>query len=256
LILGIGRIEGRFGVDIRDFVILAYGGAGPTHACILADQIGIRRVIVPLSPGTFCALGSLCADFRSDFVQTVNEPLGRPNWEAIARWYADKEAEAACDLKEEAGLIESVVALRSVDCRYEGQGFNTEVAIADDVLRTQDAARLSAAFHKKYEQLYGVAQSTVPGEVVNLRLTMIGKRRIKPGKTHAPSAAAPRPTASRSVFFDGQRKALPVYRRTELGSGATLEGPCVVDQKDTTIFVRPNWHAEVDSLGVIHLQRS
>ena len=75
LIVGIGKIEGRIGIDIRDFTILAYGGAGPTHACLLADELGIRRIVVPLSPGTFCALGSLSADFRMDFVKTVNAKL-------------------------------------------------------------------------------------------------------------------------------------------------------------------------------------
>lgn len=255
LILGVGKIEGRFGVDIRDFVVLAYGGAGPTHACILADQLGVRRVIVPVSPGTFCALGSLCADFRMDFVQTVNEPLDRPNWDEIGRWYADKEAEATRHLEEEAELIESVVALLAVDIRYEGQGFNTEVMIMDDILRTRDTVGLAAAFHERYEQLYGVAQPSVPGELVNLRLTMVGKRKISPRKACAPSAAPPDPSGSRSVFLDGRRQKLPVYRRIDLGSGAGLEGPCVVDQDDTTTFIRPNWRADVDAYGVIHLQR-
>ena len=94
LIAGIGKIEGRIGIDIRDFAILAYGGAGPTHACLLADELGIRRVVVPLSPGTFCALGSLSADFRMDFVQTVNAHLDAPNWKQIAEWFADREAQA------------------------------------------------------------------------------------------------------------------------------------------------------------------
>ena len=91
LIVGIGKIEGRIGIDIRDFTILAYGGAGPTHACLLADELGIRRVVVPLSPGTFCALGSLSADFRMDFVQTINAKLASPNWSQIREWFAEKE---------------------------------------------------------------------------------------------------------------------------------------------------------------------
>ena len=129
LIAGIGKIEGRIGIDIRDFAILAYGGAGPTHACLLAEELGIRRVVVPLSPGTFCALGSLSADFRMDFVQTINAKLATPNWKQIREWFAEKEKQAAAQLEQEMGLIETVVAVRSGDVRFEGQGFNTEVSL-------------------------------------------------------------------------------------------------------------------------------
>ena len=123
LIAGIGKIEGRIGIDTRDFAILAYGGAGPTHACLLAEELGIRRVVVPLSPGTFCALGSLSADFRMDFVQTINAKLATPNWKQIREWFAEKEKQAAAQLEQEMGLIETVVAVRSGDVRFEGQGF-------------------------------------------------------------------------------------------------------------------------------------
>ena len=122
LIVGIGKIEGRIGIDTRDFAILAYGGAGPTHACLLAEELGIRRVVVPLSPGTFCALGSLSADFRMDFVQTINAKLATPNWKQIREWFAGKEKQAAAQLEQEMGLIETVVAVRSGDVRFEGQG--------------------------------------------------------------------------------------------------------------------------------------
>jgi N-methylhydantoinase A len=256
LILGIGRIEGRIGIDLRDFAILAYGGAGPTHACMLADELGIRRVVVPVSPGTFCALGSLLADFRMDFVQTINVPLADPNWDEIARWYAEREQEASKHLEGEAELIDAIVALRTADLRYEGQGFNTEVALAEEVLRNRDSAALAAAFHARYEQLYGVRQPNVPGELVNVRLTVVGKRRHDQVEADASrSDDAPRPVATRNVFFDGKRQALPVYRRRDLGLGAKLEGPCVVDQEDTTTFIRPNWRAEVDVHGRLHLER-
>ena len=255
LIVGIGKIEGRIGIDIRDFAILAYGGAGPTHACLLAEELGIRRVVVPLSPGTFCALGSLSADFRMDFVQTLNAKLAAPNWTQIREWFAEKEKQAAAQLEQEMGLIETVVAVRSGDARFEGQGFNTEVPLLDEVLKNGDTAAFTAAFHVRYEQLYGVAQATVPGELVNVRLTVIGRRKPNPPMAVTSSTALPSPATSRDVYFDGKRQMIPVFRRGDLAAGAKLSGPCIVDQDDTTTFIKPKWTAEVDAYGVLHLVR-
>lgn len=255
LIVGIGKIEGRIGIDIRDFAILAYGGAGPTHACLLADELGIKRVVVPLSPGTFCALGSLSADFRMDFVQTINAKIASPNWAQIREWFAEKEKQAAALLEQEMGLIETVVAVRSGDARFEGQGFNTEVSMSDEALKTGDSAGFTKAFHARYEQLYGVAQAHIPGELVNIRLTVIGRRKQNPPMMIASGGAAASPVGNRDVFSDGKRQNIPVFRRSDLAAGTKLTGPCIVDQDDTTTFIKASWNAEVDVYGVLHLVR-
>lgn len=255
LIVGIGKIEGRIGIDTRDFTILAYGGAGPTHACLLAEELGIRRVAVPLSPGTFCALGSLSADFRMDFVQTINAKLENPNWATIREWFAAREEQVRVQLAQEADLIDVVLAVRSGDVRFEGQGFNTEVNMSEEMLAKGDAAAFAEAFHARYEQLYGVAQAHVPGELVNIRLTVIGRRKQhKPVKIESKSIN-PTPVGTREVYFDGRRQEIPVYRRSDLGAGAKFNGPCTVDQDDATTFVKSNWNAEVDAYGVLHLIR-
>jgi N-methylhydantoinase A len=256
LILGIGRIEGRAGIDIRDFTILAYGGAGPTHACMLADELGIRRVVVPLSPGTFCALGSLSADFRMDFVQTANVSLPQMRWDEVSAWFREKEARAMQDFEKETDLIESVIALRFADIRYEGQGFNTEVPIAAHILDNADSAALAEAFHARYEQLYGFGQTSVPAELVNVRLTVIGQRK----HYHRPAAKMQRgrsvkPTSTRSVVLGGRRQIIPIYRRGELKPGAEIAGPCIVDQPDTTTFIPANWRAAVDGFADLRLER-
>lgn len=256
LIVGIGKIEGRIGIDIRDFAILAYGGAGPTHACLLADELGIRRVAIPLSPGTFCALGSLSADFRMDFVQTVNAKLVAPDWAQISEWFAEKEQQASEQLRQEMELIETVVALRSGDVRFEGQGFNTEVTMSDDILKNGDSAAFASAFHARYELLYGVAQAHVPGELVNIRLTVIGRRKQNPPILVSSKRGKASPSGKREAYFGGQRQTIPVFKRGDLAAGMKFNGPCIVDQEDTTILVKPNWNAEVDGYGVLHLSRN
>jgi N-methylhydantoinase A len=256
LILGIGRIEGRIGVDVRDFTILAYGGAGPTHACMLADDLGIRSIIVPLSPGTFCALGSLSADFRMDFVQTMGVPLPQMNWDQVGAWFRDKEALAAEEFRKEGDMTAGVSVLRSADIRYEGQGFNTEVPIAAHIVADGSSSALARAFHARYEQLYGVAQAAVPAELINIRLTVIGQRRRH---ERAPNPirdrAAARPSSQRSAFFHGRRRLLPVFRRADLPAGSAISGPCIVDQADTTTFIGPDWRAEVDADLNLRLER-
>lgn len=254
MILGIGGIEGRIGFDIRDFTLLAYGGAGPTHACMLAEEVGIREVVIPKSPGTFCALGSLSADFRMDFVQTLNTPLRSPDWARIRQWYEEKEVEAGRQLRQESA-IEGLHALRSADIRYEGQGFNTEVALPAGVLASENAQQLASAFVERYEQLYGVSQASVPGEIVNIRLTVIGKRaRSRPVREPA-GKTKPQPGGKRSMYFRGARQTVPVFRRHDLSTGARIDGPCVVDQSDTTTFVRPGWSGLADEHGNLRLTR-
>jgi N-methylhydantoinase A len=254
LLVGIGRIEGRIGIDIRDFAILAYGGAGPTHACMLADELGIRHVVVPLSPGTFCALGSLSADFRMDFVQTINSKLAAPDWERIRQWFAEKEKLAASQLEQEKDFVHAVVSLRGADVRFEGQGFNTEIAVSGEILARGDTAGFTSGFHAQYERLYGVRQDHVPGELVNIRLTVIGQRAHNQPSSFT-ARGKPRPVSRRAVYFDGERQPIRVYQRSELAAGDKFDGPCIVDQDDTTTFIKPNWGAGVDDHGVLHLTR-
>jgi N-methylhydantoinase A len=189
-----------------------------------------------------------------DFVQTINSKLAAPEWDRIREWFAEKEKLAVSQFEQEKEFFHAVVALRSADVRFEGQGFNTEVAVSDEILGRGDTAGFTSAFHAQYEQLYGVRQDHVPGELVNIRLTVIGQRaHNQPSSLTA--RGKPRPASSRAVYFDGERQAVRVYQRSELAAGAKLDGPCIVDQDDTTTFIKPNWGAEVDGHGVLHLTR-
>jgi N-methylhydantoinase A len=190
-----------------------------------------------------------------DFVQTISAKLANPNWAQIREWFADKEKQAAEQLEQEMGLIEMVTAVRSGDARFEGQGFNTEVPLSDAVLKSGDTAAFAAAFYARYEQLYGVMQSNIPGELINIRLTVIGKRKPNPLMTAATGAKPPSRVTRRGVYFDGKRQSIPVFRRSDLAAGAALTGPCIVDQEDTTTFIRSHWRAEVDAYGILHLAR-
>lgn len=254
MIPGIAAIEGRIGFDIRDFSLLAYGGAGPTHACMLAEELGVRSIVIPPSPGTFCALGSLSADFRLDYVQTLKTPINAPDWESVVRWYAEKEAQARKQLADEPS-IESILVLPTLDIRFEGQGFNTEVPVSREVLDARNTGAVRAAFFARYEQLYGVSQPSVPGEIINVRLTVVGQRRRYRSGHQLGATSGSSTMRERSVYFDGVRRELSVFQRSDLRPGARVNGPCIIDQTDTTTFVRPLWHGTTDELGNLHLQQ-
>jgi N-methylhydantoinase A len=151
--------------------------------------------------------------------------------------------------------IEGLLALRAADIRYEGQGFNTEVALSADVFAAENAQQLAADFVERYAQLYGVSQASVPSEIVSIRLTVIGKRaRVRPRREAAADSEV-RPSGSRSVYFDGARRTIPVFSREHLGAGARITGPCVIDQSDTTTFVRAGWNGVADEHGNLRLNR-
>lgn len=257
LMVGIGRVEASKGLDLRNFTLLAYGGAGPTHACALAEALGLRQILVPFSPGTFCAWGSLLADFRLDSVQTFHNPLAEIDLTKVTDWFAAAEAKGTDVLKREAPYIERVTARRSADMRYQGQGFDIDVPLTDELLAAPDTASFANAFHERYGALYGLSDSTIPVDLINTRLTLVGHT-TKPA---LPPIAVTRdgplqPVRERMVFIDGTRRPLPVFARPLLVAGDAFDGPCLIDQDDSTIFVHEGWSGTIDELGFARLARN
>lgn len=257
LMVGIGRVEAHKGLDLRGFTLLAYGGAGPTHACALAEALGLRQILVPLSPGTFCAWGSLLADFRVDHVQTFHKSLAEIDLTKVTEWFAAAEARATEMLRREAPYIERVTALRSADMRYQGQGFDIDVLLTDELLTAPDSSSFANAFHDRYGALYGLSDATIPVDFINARLTLVGHT----SKPALPLIAATRdsplqPVKKRPVFIDGRRRPLPVFFRSRFVAGDAFVGPCLVDQDDTTIFVHDGWTGAIDEFGFARLTRN
>lgn len=256
LLVGVARVEAHKGIDIRDFTLLAYGGAGPTHACFLAEELGIRRVAVPPSPGTFCAWGSLLADLRLDWVQTFHQPVGDMSLATLRGWFAERQAEGRKLLGREALVLEGIHGLKSADMRYRGQGHNLEVALSDQLLSGNDPGAIADAFHRRYQEVYGTADSTLPVEFINARLTVVGLTRKQGLRELLPGTGrAPDERRARQVFFDGGVHRAPAFLRSRLPVGFQHPGPCLVDQSDSTVFVRPSWTLAVDHFGILHLER-
>jgi N-methylhydantoinase A len=239
----------RHGVDATTFTLLPFGGAGPTHAFLLARQLGIRRVLAPLYPGALSAIGCLVADLRADFVQTLYRSLGSLTSDDLNHAYGRLADQARAWLDDQRSPIEDIELIYTADMRYAGQSFEIEVR-APSVDGRVEIDSLRAAFDVQYEAIYFTSDPDAPVEIVNARVQIAG-RTPKPAMRIANGASESRalPPARRAVYLDGETQQVDVYQRGALRPGDVLPGPCVVEQYDTTVFVPPEYTLSVDRFG-------
>jgi N-methylhydantoinase A len=239
----------RKGVDPRDFVLLAYGGAGPTHAFLFAREVGMRRILIPPTPGTLCALGCIVADLRHDVVRTLYRTHVDLLDAELEDAFADLEARARDWLAGEVArgiTLEQSYVLCSADMRYEGQAFEIDVPIPGE--RRGSVAETAALFHARYMDIFGVNDPDTAVTFVNLRATVVGvtaKVRLRPPARDA----AAHPREHRRIFYDGQMQDAQVVHRAALGPAERLEGPAVVEQYDTTTFIPRGFSVRSDAGG-------
>jgi N-methylhydantoinase A len=236
----------QHGVDPSEFALFPYGGAGPTHAFMLADEVNLRRVMVPPSPGTLCALGCLVADLRADFVRTLFAESAYLAQTTLDEAFAGVHADALAWLAEQDVDVTEVIYQRSVDMRYKGQSFEIAVDLPPAATTVDD---LIAAFSERYRAVYGYADPDAETEIINIRGTVIGKMRRPELARIAPAEGTPAPSGERRVRYNGAELAVATYDRAALGAGATFAGPAIVEQYDTTTFITPGWTVAVDTYG-------
>ncbi|MGA8612865.1 MAG: hydantoinase/oxoprolinase family protein [Xanthobacteraceae bacterium] len=253
----------RRGVDLGEFALLPFGGAGAVHAAAVAEELGMRRIIVPARPGAFSALGLLCTDVLHDYIRSELGPLDRLDPDHAENIFRDLEAKAASELAEE-GLDPSAAAFeRDLDMRYAGQGYELRVSLSGLWRSALDAAALAAArtrFDDVHARIHGHAAKEKGVEVVSYRLRVrVNVPKFAPQPQPAIPAASPSPEAikgTRWVFFAAQQPTeTTIYDRQRLGVGANFAGPAIVEQFDATSVVPPGWHASVDRFGNLILER-
>ena len=253
----------RRGVDLGEFALLPFGGAGAVHAAAVAEELGMRRIIVPARPGAFSALGLLCTDVLHDYIRSELGPLDRLDPDHAENIFRDLEAKAASELAEE-GLDPSAAAFeRDLDMRYAGQGYELRVSLSGLWRSALDAEALAAArtrFDDVHARIHGHAAKEKGVEVVSYRLRVrVNVPKFAPQPQPAIPAASPSPEAikgTRWVFFAAQQPTeTTIYDRQRLGVGANFAGPAIVEQFDATSVVPPGWHASVDRFGNLILER-
>jgi N-methylhydantoinase A len=241
------------GHDPGEFSLMAFGGAGPVHAAFLAEELAVPEVVVPPAPGAFSALGLVATDLRRDFARTLYAPLDGVEPERVAAVLAAMEEEGSAML-DAAGVPRSRRALqRSADCRYRRQAYELTVPMADSPVTAGVLATLAADFHAKHEQTYGHANTSEPVQLVNLRLTALG--RLPPLTLAQPSDVAAGRESERPAWFAGAMRPCRVLWREGLSAGAAVPGPAVIESLESTTVVPPGWTARVADHGIIRLVR-
>ncbi|WP_042159657.1 hydantoinase/oxoprolinase family protein [Paenibacillus gorillae] len=242
----------RKGVDPRDFTLLAYGGAGPMHAFLMAREVGIRRVLIPPSPGTLCAMGCTVANLRNDFVYTHHKNSSSLNDDELAGQFAGLEQQGRRWIEEEirGGVKpERIYVIYSADMRYEGQAFDMEVTLTTEDINNPEGAVVK--FHALYETVFGISQPEAEVMFVNLRATIVG---VLPNKSKASMqspAFSGKPIETRRITFDGRHYEASVLSREQLPDGERIPGPAILEEYDTTVFVPPGYSIYRDVNGNI-----
>ena len=236
------------GHDLRDFMLLAFGGAGPLHACHMAAELGMKGVLVPPHPGVYSAMGLVMSDVKHDYIRSRLTPIARASEAEVSAIFAELENTARADLAREA-FDESTLAIEyALDMRYAGQGY--EMTIPCPAQLPPGALKsLRAAFDEEHRKSFGHTAPDEAVEIVSWRLRGIG--RVPPietpvyAPTGAPLSDALRET--RRARFNGADIDCPVYQRERLDVGVLFAGPALIDQLDCTTVIPPGFDARVDA---------
>jgi len=229
--LAVREVSVAKGYDPRDFALVASGGAGPLHVVAIARELYIPKVVVPLFPSHFSALGMLLADERHDFIRTFYCDLATVDFAALLKIHHEMVAQASATLRHAAQAQREI----HLDLRYVGQEFTLQVPVGVEAIASGDRAGIRAAFDALYEHRYAHHSPDEPVEMVNIRLALIGKR-PKPVFPRLAARGGAKPARTRAVYLAEAHKAspCPVYQRETLGAGDKIAGPALIQEHGTT----------------------
>jgi N-methylhydantoinase A len=243
-------ISVRRGYDPRDFSLVAFGGGGPMHAAALAEELGVKRLIIPPFPGTFSAWGMLMSQPRVDLTQTRVTRLDTTTPDDLEQVFTSLESEAADRLLSQGFTADQIGDhRRNLDMRYHGQEHTVRVAVSG----SPDLAALETAFHERHRQSYTFALVGTPVEIVHFRtISMVQISRPGLGQPVSSHNGAPGRASqtSRTVDFgDGVRRETSIFVRSALFSGFMADGPAIIEEPSATTLVMPGQQLVVDPFG-------
>jgi N-methylhydantoinase A len=244
------------GHDPRRFALVAFGGAGPLHACAIADELDIRRVVVPRYPGVTSALGLLLADVQHDLRLSWVRATDRLK-AAQLNAHLDAMGKQARELLAGAGYADGRGRVEvAVDMRYRGQAYELTIPLRAARADAGVLAAMDQDFHTAHRRAYGHAKPVEETEVVTLRVRGVGRVPVDLDLEGAPEGGSRSGKASRRrVWLGGRSLECSVYERDLLREGAKLTGPAIIEQDDSTLLVEPGWRLRVAEAGNAILER-
>jgi N-methylhydantoinase A len=250
------------GVNLSDFTLLPFGGAGAVHAAAVAEELGMRRILVPPRPGAFSALGLLCTDVVHDYIRSELRTLAEITAEHAETIFRQLEETARAELAAEGMNAGDARFARELDLRYTGQGYELRTPLEGLFRERLTGASLQAArerFDERHAQIHGHAAKERPLEVVSYRLRVrVAVPKYEPREEAAPPS--PRNAAAvkgkRTISLNGAAIEATLYERDRLDIGATVAGPAIVEQFDATTLIPPSWSGRVDGYGNLVVTRT
>ena len=250
------------GLDAADFALIAYGGAGPLHAAMVARELQIATVVIPRAPGHFSAYGMLVADLRRDFVSTWFTPLAEASFADMEVLFAQMEERGRATVTRGQATLTATTVRRAADMRYVGQEHAVTVELPLELFKTQDRDGIKSRFDAVYQTRYGFSVAHEKAEIVSLRSAIVGEMRKPPFEHIALGEPQPQPEAlrgTRPVYFAGAGFVdTPTYQRSALKAGNRIAGPALIEEHASTTVMHPGDKLEVDAFGdlVIEIKRS
>ncbi|MFK9093846.1 hydantoinase/oxoprolinase family protein [Bacillus salipaludis] len=242
------------GYDPREFTLMAFGGAGPLHACEVAQKMGIHSVLIPPSPGTLCSLGLLMADTKFDFSRSNVMTAEVENIKSVRNIFNQMIEEGNAMLDKENIAVKDRSFSCTIECRYEKQNFEIPIEV-DPNMSVEALNEMIQKFHHQHNKLYGYFNENIRLQLVNYRVGAVGFIE-KPNMVKQPinaEALPPKPIEVREVFFEGNEGYQPtnIYQRLEIEPGCIISGPAIIEEMDSTTIIPPKWVANVDEFNNI-----
>ena len=239
------------GIDYRGIPVLAFGGAGPVHACHVAELLESTTVIYPPLASVLSAFGTLVTPVRFDLARGT---AGGINWQAAAATYAEMTAESGIALETAGCDPKDINYIYGADMRYAGQQNEVTINFEGDPTDREDITSMRDSFESSYEAQYGLRLPDMPIEVVAWRISALGPAIERHGIPDLAEVAGT-PKGHRRVFIANTPEPVAVYDRTKLAAGQVVDGPVIIEERETTIFILPGWTASVSENACITAER-